>query len=105
METNRIRRYVLLTIISIFLISAWSAHAKKFSLSTNLLGYTELGTLNIGASYAVARRWSVIAGIRYNPLHSSPVLPTSSNTDSNHIRSEPGYGPGISGLDGGSPGR
>ena len=68
METNRITRYVFLTIISIFLIADWSAHAKKFSISTNLLGYAELGTLNMDASYAVSRRWSVIAGIRYNPF-------------------------------------
>lgn len=44
------------------------AYAQKFSLSTDLLGYAKLGTLNIDASYAVSRRWSLTAGARYNPF-------------------------------------
>lgn len=43
-------------------------HAHRFAVSTNLLGYAELGTFNIDASYAVSRRWSLIAGARYNPF-------------------------------------
>ena len=42
--------------------------ARRFSLSTNLLDYARLGTLNLDASYAVSRHWSVAAGARYNPF-------------------------------------
>ena len=44
------------------------ASAQTFSVSTDLLGYARLGTMNLDASYAVSRRWSVIAGARYNPF-------------------------------------
>ena len=42
--------------------------ARKFSISTNLLGYAELGTMNAEFSYALSRRWSLTAGARYNPF-------------------------------------
>lgn len=42
--------------------------ARRFSLSTNLLDYARLGTLNMDASYAVERHWSLTAGARYNPF-------------------------------------
>ena len=42
--------------------------AQDFALSTNVLGYADFGTLNIEASYAVARHWSLNAGLRYNPF-------------------------------------
>ena len=42
--------------------------AQKFSISTDLLGYARLGTMNLDASYALARRWSLTAGVRYNPF-------------------------------------
>ena len=45
-----------------------SVHAQNASLSTNLAGYAQLGTLNCEASYAVARHWSLTAGLRYNPF-------------------------------------
>lgn len=41
---------------------------QNFGLSTNLLGYADFGTLNIEASYALARHWSVSAGAGYNPF-------------------------------------
>ena len=44
------------------------SQAQRVSVSTNLLGYAQLGTMNVEASYAVARKWSVTAGIRYNPF-------------------------------------
>ena len=37
-------------------------------MSTNLLGYAELGTMNMDVSYALSRRWSLTAGARYNPF-------------------------------------
>lgn len=42
--------------------------AQKFSMSTDLLGCANLGTMNVEASYAVARHWNVVAGARYNPF-------------------------------------
>lgn len=44
------------------------AFAQKLSISTNVLGYAALGTLNVDASYSVSRHWSVVAGARYNPF-------------------------------------
>ena len=44
------------------------ASAQDFSLSTDLLGYARLGTMNVDASFAVSRRWSIVAGARYNPF-------------------------------------
>ncbi len=44
------------------------AYGQKFSVSTNLLGYAALGTLNLDASYAVSRHWSISAGALYNPF-------------------------------------
>ena len=44
------------------------AFAQNASLGTNLAGYANFGTLNCEASYAVARRWSITAGLRYNPF-------------------------------------
>lgn len=42
--------------------------AQKFSLSVNLIECARLGTLNLDASYALGRHWSVTAGARYNPF-------------------------------------
>ena len=42
--------------------------AQTFSVSTDILGYARLGTMSLDASYAVARRWSLVAGARYNPF-------------------------------------
>ena len=48
--------------------AAISAQAQKFSLSTNILDYACLGTVNLDASCSVSRRWSLTAGMRYNPF-------------------------------------
>lgn len=50
------------------LLSCCCVSAQEFSLSTDLLGYARLGTMNVDASYAVSRRWSLVAGARYNPF-------------------------------------
>lgn len=50
------------------LLFGLSANAQKVSLSTNLLGYAELGTINMDVSCALSRRWSIVAGARYNPF-------------------------------------
>ena len=44
------------------------AGAQKVSVSTNILGYAALGTLNADVSYAFSRHWSIVAGGRYNPF-------------------------------------
>lgn len=49
-------------------LAAEVTNAQKMSLSTDLLGYAELGTLNVDASYALDRKWSITAGARYNPF-------------------------------------
>lgn len=43
-------------------------YAQKVSVSTNVLGYAALGTMNADVSYAFTRHWSVVAGVRYNPF-------------------------------------
>lgn len=42
--------------------------AQKFSLSTDLLGYACLGTMNADVSYSLSQKWSIVAGARYNPF-------------------------------------
>lgn len=44
------------------------AAAQKFTVSTNVLDYACLGTMNVEGSYALSRRWSLSAGARYNPF-------------------------------------
>ena len=44
------------------------SHAQRFNISTNLLEYVNLGTLNLDASFGVAKNWSLNAGVRYNPF-------------------------------------
>lgn len=44
------------------------ARGQELSVSTNLVGYANLGTLNMEAACGVARHWTVTAGLRYNPF-------------------------------------
>ena len=44
------------------------SEARRFTLSTNVLGYVELGTMNMDMSYALSRKWSLTVGARYNPF-------------------------------------
>ena len=41
--------------------------ARRFALSTNLIDYAALCTVNLDAAYAVDRQWSLSLGGRYNP--------------------------------------
>lgn len=60
---------VVRILVSVLILSAThTAYAQKFSVSTDLLGYAKLGTMNVEASYAVDRKWSLVAGARYNPF-------------------------------------
>ena len=58
-------KILLVLLVSIF---CRTAAAQTLSISTDLLGYARLGTMNLDASYAVSRRWSLVAGARYNPF-------------------------------------
>jgi hypothetical protein len=61
------RKY--LVVLSVFMLAtALPSLAQKLSISANLLDYACLGTLNMDVSYSVSRRWSVVAGARYNPF-------------------------------------
>lgn len=55
-------------IVVLVSIASLPSYAQKLSFSTNLLDYACLGTLNADVSYSVSRRWSIMAGVRYNPF-------------------------------------
>ena len=42
--------------------------AQELSVSTNILDYVNMGTINVGAAYGFARHWSAEAGVKYNPF-------------------------------------
>lgn len=50
------------------LMAGTAAFGQKFSVGTNIAGYANLGTLNLEVEYAVARQWTVSAGVKYNPF-------------------------------------
>lgn len=52
----------------LFLTPLNDADAQKASLSTDLVGYLDFVTMNLEASYPIARKWSINAGVRYNPF-------------------------------------
>lgn len=54
--------------LCVFAMTSVPMKAQKFSISTDLLDYACLGTLNVDISYAFSRHWSLIAGARYNPF-------------------------------------
>jgi hypothetical protein len=61
------RKYAIVVSV-IMLTTALPSFGQKFSLSMNLLDYACLGTMNLDASYSLSRRWSILAGARYNPF-------------------------------------
>lgn len=50
------------------LLVCQSGSAQQWAVSTNLLGYADLGTLNAEVTYAPAQHWSVDVGVKYNPF-------------------------------------
>ena len=60
------RKFIYLILVLLMLPVA--SHARRFGLSTNLLDYVSLGTMNLDAAYATSRHWSLTAGVRYNPF-------------------------------------
>ncbi len=61
-------RFLRMSLTVILLLGSAASHARKFSVSTDILGYARLGTLNVDASYSWSRKLSVTAGVRYNPF-------------------------------------
>ena len=58
---------LLFSAIALLAVS-YIADAQRFTVSTNVLDYACLGTMNVEGSYALSRRWSLSAGARYNPF-------------------------------------
>ena len=54
-----------LSLLSACLSPSWG---QEVSVSTNTVDYVNLGTMNVEASYALARHWSMTAGLKYNPF-------------------------------------
>ena len=62
------RKYFKVLLSLLFILIAHNSYAQKYSVSTDLLNYARLGTMNVDFSYALSRRWSLTAGVRYNPF-------------------------------------
>lgn len=54
--------------VAVMSVSCLPSMAQKVSLSTNILGYACIGTLNAEASVFVSQKWSLTAGFKYNPF-------------------------------------
>lgn len=61
-------RRMLTIVLAGMLLSCIPSAAQRFSVSTNLLGYACLGTLNADVSLSVSQNWSLTAGVKYNPF-------------------------------------
>ena len=59
---------MILSVSFLTLCVAVPADGRRFSLSTNVIDYLNLGTLNLEASYGFSRHWSMNMGVRYNPF-------------------------------------
>ena len=59
--------------LAICLLFSASLTAQDFSLSTNLLDWANLGTVNLQAGYPLGRHASLHAGVRYNPWNFGSV--------------------------------
>ena len=64
--STEIKRVVVCLCLTV--LSGLSVKAQKFSISADVLDYACLGTMNVDVSYAFARKWSLVAGARYNPF-------------------------------------
>lgn len=64
------RKSCIVLMVSLFAATLCPAlsRAQEFALSTNVLDYANLGTLNLQASYGIDRHWSLNAGMKYNPF-------------------------------------
>lgn len=62
------KRMLFIAAFMLLMSRSLIADSGRFAVSTNLLDYVRLATLNVDASCAVSRHWSVLAGARYNPF-------------------------------------
>ena len=62
------KKYMFLLALAVMLLAGSKSEAQTMSVSTNVLDYACLGTLNADVSYSLSRRWSITAGARYNPF-------------------------------------
>ncbi len=67
-DINPMSRKHLIIVLGLFLLFGQRAYSQKFTLSTNLLDYACLGTLNLESSYSISRKYSLTAGVQYNPF-------------------------------------
>lgn len=65
---SAVKKCPFVLLISICLLIPHVVSAQKVSLSTNILDYAQLGTLNADVSVSVDRRWSLTLGAKYNPF-------------------------------------
>lgn len=68
MATDGSMKRIMFLIVAGIMAASSHASAQRISLSTDLLGYVCLGTLNADVSYSISRKWSMNAEIRYNPF-------------------------------------
>ena len=59
-------RIIMMVVLMAFPLQRISA--QDTALSTNVLGYADMGTMNVEASYGIARHWTLNMGMRYNPF-------------------------------------
>ena len=62
------KRLLSIIVFLLLLSPSISADSGRMSVSTNLLDYVRLATMNVDASYGLSRHWSVLVGARYNPF-------------------------------------
>ena len=62
---KRLHRLVITALAAAFLLGV-PAGAQRFAVSTNLVEWANLGTVNAEAGMAVAQHFSLHAGVRYN---------------------------------------
>lgn len=72
----RLNRFYFIVLPVLFLVfSTEEADAQRYSVSSNLVEWANLGTMNVEGSVAVARHFSLHAGLRYNPWTFRPGDP------------------------------
>ena len=58
----------IIVLLAFLALSVSAAHSQqRYSISTNLVGWGYLGTINAEAGIAVTQHWSLMAGYKYNP--------------------------------------
>ena len=63
MKNDNFRNRLIVAVLSMT-FAVTGAQAQRLNISTNLIEYANLGTLNLDLSYGVAKNWSVGAGVR-----------------------------------------